>query len=171
MKNLNERNQLVRKVLCLTILFVITISIPLPAFSLAEKKKNKQAESDTIQFKDPVYHVDSVDIKPMFMNKEDGNLLFVARNLTYPPKLIEERVQGQVVCAFIITKDGVLTEPFVLKSVHKDLDKEALRVIKRMKKWTPGILNGDSVNVMYVMPLNFRLGPTTIITRPNLKTM
>mgnify|MGYP000517329321 CR=1 FL=1 len=45
----------------------------------------------------------------------------------------------------------------VLRSVDPSLDREAMRVVKAMPKWTPGKQNGSAVRVKYQVPVTFRL--------------
>lgn len=44
----------------------------------------------------------------------------------------------------------------VLRELHPEYDKEALRVVKAMPKWNPGRQNGKSVPVYFTLPITFR---------------
>lgn len=114
---------------------------------------------DTIAFAEPVFHIDSVDVKPQYPGGDTAMLRFMASNIQYPIQLIKDQVQGKVVCAFIINKHGEVTDPFIMQGVHPALNNEALRVIKLMDKWIPAIHKGDTVSVVTTVPFNFRLGP------------
>lgn len=59
----------------------------------------------------------------------------------------ENGVQGRVICSYVVERDGSLSDVRVLKSVEPSLDKEAVRVIKSMPKWTPGKKKGYNVRV------------------------
>ena len=54
-------------------------------------------------------------------------------------------------------KDGSITEVSVAKSVHEDLDSEAIRLVKNMPPWMPGTQRGKAVKTSYVLPINFKL--------------
>ena len=54
-------------------------------------------------------------------------------------------------------KDGSVGEVKIVRSVDKDLDKEAIRVVKSLPKFTPGRQNGKAVNVWYTLPVPFKL--------------
>ena len=69
----------------------------------------------------------------------------------------ENNIQGRVLIQFIVNKDGSIVDPEVVKSVNPYLDKEALRVISTMPKWTPGKQRGKAVRVKYTVPVNFKL--------------
>ena len=45
----------------------------------------------------------------------------------------------------------------VLRGIDPSLDKEALRVINAMPKWSPGKQRGKPVRVKYTVPVTFRL--------------
>lgn len=62
-----------------------------------------------------------------------------------------------MVVQFVIGKDGRIMNARVIKSVHPSLDKEALRVVNSMPRWTPGKQKGKPVSVTYTVPLMFRL--------------
>lgn len=84
-------------------------------------------------------------------------MTFVMKNVHYPKTAIKQGIQGRVLVEFVVRKDGSITDVKVHKSVHPDLDKEAVRVVKSMPKWNPGKDKGKYVNVHYVMPIEFRL--------------
>lgn len=70
---------------------------------------------------------------------------------------IDNNIQGRVYCEFVVNKDGSIVEPKVIKSLDPSCDKEALRVIKAMPKWTPGRQGGKTVRVRYTVPVQFML--------------
>ena len=146
------------------ILIIIAICMSTGSISAQEGIK-----ADTVKFNEPVFHIDSVDVKPEYPGGEMGSLKFIAKNLKYPVNLMKENVQGKVICGFIINKKGEVTDPFILKGAHPGLDNEALRVIRLMKKWKPGMLNGDTVNVITTLPINFRLDPTIHYYKSSLR--
>jgi TonB family protein len=83
---------------------------------------------------------------------------FLSSNLRYPPTAQKASAEGKVFVSFIVCTDGTLCDYEVLKSVHPDLDKEAVRVVKRMSgKWIPGFQRGRKVRVKYNLPINFSL--------------
>ena len=45
---------------------------------------------------------------------------------------------------FIIDKEGNVTNSKVTRSVDKDMDAEAIRLVKAMPKWKPGMQRGSS---------------------------
>ena len=69
---------------------------------------------------------------------------------------IEEKIVGNVILQFVVESDGSIGEAKVVRSLHPDYDKEALRVVKSLPKFTPGRQNGQAVAVWYTVPVNFR---------------
>lgn len=82
---------------------------------------------------------------------------WLKRNLNYPNLALSQKIQGKVVVSFIVNKDGSISSPKVEKSAHPLLDSEALRVVKMMPKWTPGMMDGKPCRTMFAIPVNFRI--------------
>lgn len=62
-----------------------------------------------------------------------------------------------MVVQFIVERDGSISNPKIVRSIHPMLDEEAIRVVKNMPNWNPGIINGKPVRVRYYIPINFNL--------------
>lgn len=84
-------------------------------------------------------------------------LKFLQENVKYPANAMKNNVQGRVIVQFVVEKDGTPTEFKVLRSVDPDLDAEALRVMKAMPKWKPGMQKGQVVRVKFTVPVSFKL--------------
>ncbi len=82
---------------------------------------------------------------------------YISKNVKYPLKAEENGIQGRVIVTLIITKEGKVTNPKIVKSVDPSLDKEALRVVRTLPDWIPGRQNGKAVNVLFTIPVTFRL--------------
>jgi protein TonB len=80
---------------------------------------------------------------------------FINENLRWPDT--EADVIGRVVVAFTVEKDGSLSDIKVAKSLDPLFDKEAVRVVKSMPKWKPGMDNGEPIRVRFSVPVTFRL--------------
>ncbi|MDD4609784.1 MAG: energy transducer TonB [Bacteroidaceae bacterium] len=98
-----------------------------------------------------------VEDMPKFPGGMGACLKYLGQNIKYPTIAQENGIQGRVVVQFIVNKDGSIVNPVVVRSVDPYLDKEALRVIKSMPKWTPGKQRGKAVRVKYTVPVTFRL--------------
>lgn len=82
---------------------------------------------------------------------------FVVRNMVYPAHARRHGIQGTVYLVFNITQEGKIENVAVQKGVHLVLDKEAVRVVRKLKLETPPLLNGKPQDLCVAMPLSFRL--------------
>lgn len=103
-----------------------------------------------------VIHI-RVEKMPEFPGGQEALNRFLVRNIKYPLLAQENGIQGRVVCQFVVNSDGSIVDISVVRGVEESLDKEAIRVIKSMPKWTPGRQGGKSVRVKYTLPIRFKL--------------
>ena len=118
---------------------------------IIEKKTEKppKADSDQVFF--------SVEQMPQFPGGEAALIKYLQTHINYPPMAAENDIQGKVIVQFVVKKDGSIGQVKVVRSVDKDLDKEAVRVVKSFPKFNPGRQNGQAVNVWYTLPVTFKL--------------
>lgn len=100
---------------------------------------------------------DVVEQMPSFPGGISGLRTYLNQNIRYPAEAQENCVQGRVVVSFVVGKDGHISDVTVLRSVDPSLDKEAIRVVRNMPRWTPGKQGGEPVKVRYNVPVSFRL--------------
>ena len=100
---------------------------------------------------------DVVEQMPSFPGGISGLRTYLNQNIRYPAEAQENCVQGRVVVSFVVEKDGHISDVTVLRSVDPSLDKEAIRVVRNMPRWTPGKQEGEPVRVRYNVPVSFRL--------------
>ena len=98
-----------------------------------------------------------VEQMPMYPGGDGALMGYLRDNIHYPTVAAENGVQGRVVVGFVVERDGSITDVKVLRSVDPSLDREAMRVVKSMPRWTPGKQNGSAVRVKYQVPVTFRL--------------
>ncbi len=97
---------------------------------------------------------DVVEQQPSF----NGNInTWLAENLRYPSEAAASGIEGRVIVQFVVGRDGSLYNAEVVRGVDSALDKEALRVVNSMPKWTPGKQSGKVVNCKYTLPVVFHL--------------
>lgn len=99
----------------------------------------------------------AVEQMPQFPGGDAELMKFLSKNIKYPTMAMENNIQGRVVVQFVVTKTGAIGEVKVVRSVDRDLDREAIRVCKSLPRFTPGKMNGQAVNVWYTLPVNFKL--------------
>ena len=82
---------------------------------------------------------------------------WLTKNLRYPPVAQQQKVQGKVVAVFYVEKDGSITGVNVVRSLSPECDREALRVLKMMPNWTPGIQHDEPCRTKVQIPIVFKL--------------
>ena len=82
---------------------------------------------------------------------------YLHKNIKYPSICQEQGIQGRVIVQFVVEKDGSITDVQVIKAINPYLDKEAVRVVSTMPKWSPGKQRGKPVRVRFTLPVTFRL--------------
>jgi protein TonB len=98
-----------------------------------------------------------VEQPPTFPGGEKELMKWLSENIKYPTIAQEQGIQGRVVLRFVVSPDGSVGQVEVQKTLDPSCDKEAVRVVKNMPKWTPGMQNGNAVYVYYTLPVLFRL--------------
>lgn len=99
----------------------------------------------------------SVERKPQFPGGEAALMKYIQTHIKYPPTAAKNNIQGKVVVQFVVEKDGSVGEVKVVRSVDKDLDNEAVRLVKTLPKFIPGRQNGQAVPVLFTLPITFKL--------------
>ena len=102
-----------------------------------------------------VYQI--VEQMPEFPNGQEALMLYIAKQVKYPAEAKKAGAQGRVFIGFIVEPDGSLSDFKVLRGIGHGCDEEALRVVKSMPKWKPGMQRGKAVRVQYLVPVNFKL--------------
>ena len=97
------------------------------------------------------------EVQPSFRGGNNALMEYLRQNVVYPEQARKDSVEGRVVVSFVIEKDGSITKPAVVRSLHPLLDAEALRVVAAMPKWSPGMTMGKQVAVKYNLPVTFKL--------------
>ncbi|MCE4562763.1 energy transducer TonB [Maribellus sp. CM-23] len=98
-----------------------------------------------------------VDPMPEFKGGKSRLIEYLSNNINYPEKARRNEIEGKVFVNFIVAEDGKIIDCKVVKGVSPELDKEALRVAKKMPKWKPGEQHGKPIRVTYTLPINFKL--------------
>ncbi len=99
----------------------------------------------------------SVEQMPQFPGGDAALIKYLDSHIQYPPEAAKNNIQGRVILQFVVDKTGEIGEVKVVRSVDKDLDKEAVRLIKTLPKFIPGRQNGQAVAVWYTLPVTFKL--------------
>jgi len=100
-----------------------------------------------------VYNTAGIEVKPDFPGGMEKFNDFVAKNYQAPE---EEGLKGKVYVTFVVEKDGSLTDIKVLRDIGYGTGKEAIRVLNKCPKWTPGEQNGKKVRCTFSLPISIQ---------------
>ena len=131
-------------------------------------------EVDFAEFDDNTDFVQTVEVKEEVVEEDQPFLIaetmpsfqggdlntfraWVQQNVRFPQIALENGIQGRVVLSFVIEKDGRLTNIQVLQTPDRSLSEEAIRVLSKSPKWSPGKQRNQVVRVKYTLPVDFRV--------------
>lgn len=98
-----------------------------------------------------------VEDLPQFPGGAVELMKWLTGHLRYPLAAERQHIDGKVVVQFVVNADGSISDVKVVKPVHEYLDREALRVVRLMPKWKPGVQNGKPCRTMVCIPVVFRM--------------
>ena len=99
----------------------------------------------------------AVEQGPEFVGGQAKMYQYLGENIKYPAAAQRANISGRVFVKFVVEDDGSIGEVNVMKGIGFGCDEEAIRVVKSMPKWKPGVQNGKNVRVYYNMPIVYRL--------------
>lgn len=127
---------------------------PEPIPELTPEQKPEQKIEPAKQTEDEIFT--TVEQKAEFPGGQNALVQWLAQNIRYPENAVKNNIQGRVLIKFVVEKDGAITNISVARSVDKDLDNEALRIVMSMPKWQPGKMNAMPVRSYAILPITFR---------------
>lgn len=121
-----------------------------------EEQEDKALASLEVDPGNPLnFHV--VEDLPKFPGGAVELMKWLTRNLHYPAVARSRKTQGKVVAQFYIEKDGAVTGISISQSLSPECDREALRVLRMMPAWEPGIQNDQPCRTKVCIPIVFKL--------------
>ncbi len=112
-----------------------------------EEKKDEKPEDQPMRVAEQA---------PLFPGGMMQLMKWLTKNLKYPESARKAKISGKVVVAFMVNTDGSVSDVRLLKTVEPSLDNEALRVVRMMPKWEPGISNGKVSRTLVHLPIVFK---------------
>jgi protein TonB len=101
------------------------------------------------------FHI--VEDLPQFPGGAVEFMKWLTKNLHYPHNARRQKVQGRVVAVFYVEKDGSITGISIAQSLSAECDREALRVLRMMPAWKPGIQHDKPCRTKVCIPIVFKL--------------
>jgi TonB family protein len=99
----------------------------------------------------------AVEQNPEFIGGQAKMYQYLGENIKYPAAAQRANISGRVFVKFVVEDDGAIGDVEVMKGIGFGCDEEAIRVVKSMPKWNPGVQNGKNVRVYYNMPIVYKL--------------
>ena len=96
------------------------------------------------------------EVMPEFPGGMPEMIKFLLENMNYPEEMKENGIEGRIFVQFVVTKTGNVEDVTIARGID-GLNREAIRLVKQMPNWKPGINNGKEVNVKMVIPIRFSL--------------
>ena len=112
-----------------------------------------KGDAAVVEEDNTVYNTAGIEVKPDFPGGIEKFYSFVGDNYQLPD---EEGLKGKVYVTFVVEKDGSLTDIKVLRDIGYGTGKEAIRVLKKCPRWTPGEQNGKKVRCTYSLPISIQ---------------
>ena len=81
---------------------------------------------------------------------------YVLSQFKYPSSLKNAKVSGRLLIQFVVDANGKITDIKILRSVHPDIDKEIIRILKNSPLWSPAKQSGSPVKQQLVMPIEIK---------------
>ncbi len=98
-----------------------------------------------------------VENPPQYPGGDDARIKFIMANIKYPEEARKLGIQGTVPVTFVVQANGTITDVKVIRNVGGGCDEEAVRIVKMMPNWIPGMDKGKNVAVQFNLPFKFAL--------------
>ena len=121
------------------------------------KTEPEEEKPEAVDMYDAPVDFRVVEDLPQFPGGAVEFMKWLTKNLKYPASAQQRKVQGRVVAQFIVNKDGSISDLVLVEKVSQDLDREALRVLRMMPNWTPGIMDAKPCRTKVCIPVVFKL--------------
>ena len=100
---------------------------------------------------------DFAQVMPHYEGGIEAMMKFIQKRIRYPRPAVSQQIEGTVFVRFLVNGDGSVSNVEVIKGLHPDCDREAVRVISMLPSWKGGSHNGRPVSVRMVLPITFNL--------------
>lgn len=122
---------------------------PPPPIAPSEKENVEKPVSDIVDFP---------DVEAEFPGGPEAMKDYIRNNVVYPKKSLKKGDQGRVYVVFIVERDGSISAVEVMRGgLTKELNREAMRLVREMPTWTPAEVNGKTVRARCRLPITFIL--------------
>lgn len=135
--------------------YIETISRPDQESLREEAPDSSTSREDTVATTDDQKIYETADVLPEFPGGKDAMDLWITQNLKYPAAAKKQNIKGLVTVTAVVEKDGSLSEVKVKKDIGGGCGEEAVRVVKLMPSWIPGMIRNEDKRVRITLSLFF----------------
>jgi TonB family protein len=93
----------------------------------------------------------------VFPGGNEAMAQFVKKHITYSEEMVRDGITGRVFVQFCVEPDGHVSHVQIPRKKHELLDREAVRIIRKMPLWEPGTAGGKPSRCFFILPINFVL--------------
>ncbi|SIT89368.1 energy transducer TonB [Pontibacter indicus] len=98
-----------------------------------------------------------MEVQPEFPGGEMKMMNWLAQNVRYPAEAQKAGAQGLVIISYLVDTSGRISNIEVLRGFHPAGDTEAIRVVKQMPRFKPGTIEGEPIDMTYILPIRFTI--------------
>jgi TonB family protein len=98
-----------------------------------------------------------VEQMPEFPGGKEAFAEYLSKNIEYPEQARKKGITGSVYVNFVVETDGSISGTKVQRGIGSGCDEAALKTIRLMPKWKPGMQRGKAVRVSMTVPVRFSL--------------
>jgi TonB family protein len=143
--------------------FLLSAIILFNYISLYSQEINARSQSKAMEYQEVDLVPDSIKSKisfdrlPMYPKGMEGFYSVIRNNIRYPREALKNKIAGDVIVSFVVTKEGAVADPRIKASVHQLLDNEVIRLFSNnlFAKWQPAMLKNEEVEVRLEAPVRF----------------
>lgn len=127
------------------------LSVPATENAKPERKPERIIDANKI------YKGSEVDREPAYPGGNMGLLSDISKSIRYPKVCKDNGIEGDVLVSFVVEQDGSVSNVTAVRRVQPNLNSEAERVVRSLRRWTPGAIQGQPVRVEMTVLVKFRL--------------
>ncbi len=97
------------------------------------------------------------EIMPEYPGGESKLFMEIYNNIRMPEIVKELGLAERVVARFAVDTSGNVVDIKIVEGKYPETNKEVIRVLSRLKRWRPGLQDGEPVRVSFTVPVNFEV--------------
>ena len=94
---------------------------------------------------------------PLYPGGHDALLSYIQHNVRYPNDALRNQTTGKIIVSFTVGEDGMVRDAHVILGLTSSTNQEAMRVVKKLGKFAPALLDGEPIPVAYMVPISFTI--------------